>query len=180
MNQVRNTMMQVSSFDYDQKTLINTKAVMLMMQQVAVARAEMERINIENQRLKGMINQLNNSYHSLQMHLLALIQQHRNQRIEGEPAARQFMDLGQSRNTLEGDEELSERMENTIVESMEKKRSRDQTFPVNSDRKLDRNIQKHKFSSSSSGDGDRAEELLSIVRKARVSIRVRSDTAMVN
>ncbi|GLT83577.1 hypothetical protein SLE2022_018560 [Rubroshorea leprosula] len=151
----------------------------IMNQQVADARAEMERINIENQRLKGMINQLNNSYHSLQMHLHTLIPQHRNQRIEGGPVARQFMDLGQSRMTFEEGEELSERMESTIVESMEKKSSRDQTFPVNSDRKLDRNIQRQKFSSSS-GDGDRAEEFLSIVRKARVSVRVRSDTAVIS
>lgn len=43
--------------------------------QLAAMQAELSRMNEENQRLRGMLTQVNNSYHALQMHLVALMQQ---------------------------------------------------------------------------------------------------------
>ena len=37
--------------------------------------AELGRMNEENQRLRGMLTQVTNSYQALQMHLVALMQQ---------------------------------------------------------------------------------------------------------
>ncbi|XVF33967.1 hypothetical protein REPUB_Repub18cG0016600 [Reevesia pubescens] len=115
---------------------------------LADVRAELERINAENQRLRITLNQVNDNYYALQMHLVSLMQRQRNQRAEsseatemnspieekrrGEPiVARQFMDLGQaakaekdeiSERSSEGRfQELSGSPENTIVESMERR-----------------------------------------------------------
>jgi predicted nucleic acid-binding Zn-ribbon protein len=46
--------------------------------QLAAMQAELSRMNEENQRLRGMLTQVTNSYQALQMHLVALMQQ-RNQ-----------------------------------------------------------------------------------------------------
>jgi len=43
--------------------------------ELAAMQAELSRMNEENQRLRGMLTQVNNSYHALQMHLVALMQQ---------------------------------------------------------------------------------------------------------
>ncbi|KAK9151657.1 hypothetical protein Syun_009966 [Stephania yunnanensis] len=43
--------------------------------ELAVLQAELDRMNDENQRLKGMLTQVNNNYNALQMHIMALMQQ---------------------------------------------------------------------------------------------------------
>ncbi|CAN4078383.1 unnamed protein product [Withania somnifera] len=90
--------------------------------QLAQLQVELERMNSENQRLKGMLTQVSSSYSALQMHLVALIQQqHQQQQLisrtesthareavetksneekkhekEGTIVPRQFMELGPS------------------------------------------------------------------------------------
>ena len=46
-----------------------------LLQQLAAMQAELGRMNEENQRLRGMLTQVTNSYQALQMHLVALMQQ---------------------------------------------------------------------------------------------------------
>lgn len=46
---------------------------------MAQLQVELERMNAENQKLRGMLNQVNNNYSSLQMHLVSLMQQQRQQ-----------------------------------------------------------------------------------------------------
>ncbi|XP_043688488.1 probable WRKY transcription factor 31 [Telopea speciosissima] len=85
--------------------------------EMAALQAELDRMNEENQRLRGMLNQVSNNYNSLQMHLVTLMQQQQNRKPEttqehemldgkleekkhesgtggGFMVPRQFMDLG--------------------------------------------------------------------------------------
>lgn len=54
--------------------------------QLADIRAELDRINAENQRLKLTLNQVNSNYYALQMHLVSLTQRHRNRIAESSEA----------------------------------------------------------------------------------------------
>lgn len=42
---------------------------------MAQLQVELERMNAENQKLRGMLNQVTNNYSTLQMHLVTLMQQ---------------------------------------------------------------------------------------------------------
>ncbi|CAK9165509.1 unnamed protein product [Ilex paraguariensis] len=75
---------------------------------------ELNRMNSENQRLKAMLNQVNNKFYTLQMHIVTLMQQQKNPKAESTEetkmidgdleerrrrnvlVSRQFMDLGQA------------------------------------------------------------------------------------
>ncbi|XWS27814.1 hypothetical protein CRYUN_Cryun25bG0012300 [Craigia yunnanensis] len=196
--------------------------------QLADVRAELERLNEENQRLRVTLNQENSNYYALQMHLVSLMR-HRNRRAESLEAtemirpieekthgqaivARQFMDLGQSAKA-EKDElsesysegrfhELSGSPGNTIVESMERKQknstSRNETVPSDPSRKdlMDsgRNQREDtpegqlhpgwlsnkvpKFNTSR--DFEQAQETMAMIRKARVSVRARTEASMIS
>lgn len=61
--------------------------VKLFMVQLADVRAELERINEENQRLKVTLNQVNSNYYALQMHLVSLMQRQQNRRDESSEAS---------------------------------------------------------------------------------------------
>ncbi|XP_057977430.1 probable WRKY transcription factor 31 [Malania oleifera] len=67
---------------------------------LGVLRVELDRMKAENQRLKCMLNQINNKYYALQMQL-ALLQRQQNQKTQIPQTKqevvvpRQFMDLGQ-------------------------------------------------------------------------------------
>ena len=50
----------------------------LFMVQLADVRAELKRLNEENQRLRVTLNQVNSNYYALQMHLFSLMQRQRN------------------------------------------------------------------------------------------------------
>lgn len=47
--------------------------------QLEVVQAELGRMNVENQRLRVMITQVNSNYKSLQVHLVDLMQRQQNQ-----------------------------------------------------------------------------------------------------
>lgn len=80
--------------------------------ELAAMQAELGRMNEENQRLRGMLTQVTTSYQALQMHLVALMQQrpqmmqpptqpeppppHQDGKAEGAVVPRQFLDLGPS------------------------------------------------------------------------------------
>lgn len=50
--------------------------------QLAVLQAELGRMNVENQRLRGVIHQVNTNYQALQVHLVKL----KNQKIDQQTA----------------------------------------------------------------------------------------------
>uniref|UniRef100_A0A0D9UZ14 WRKY domain-containing protein n=1 Tax=Leersia perrieri TaxID=77586 RepID=A0A0D9UZ14_9ORYZ len=79
--------------------------------QLAAMQAELGRMNEENHRLRGMLAQVTSSYQALQMHLVALMQQrpqmmpptqpqpppaHQDGKADGAVVPRQFLDLGPS------------------------------------------------------------------------------------
>lgn len=78
--------------------------------QLVVKKAELERMKVENQRLKEMLNQVTTNYNALQMHLMTLMQAPKaeNGRVDekvvegknngGLIVPRQFMDLGLAAN----------------------------------------------------------------------------------
>ncbi|KAK2639770.1 hypothetical protein Ddye_027565 [Dipteronia dyeriana] len=104
---------------------------------LAVLQADFEKTSVENQRLKGMLNQMNSNYHALQMHLFTYMQRQnttrpgnddhtQNHEMISNGKARQFMDLGQA--AAEKDEVVSIQSASSdetrstdfsIVESME-------------------------------------------------------------
>lgn len=51
--------------------------------QLAVVQAELNRMNAENQRLRDLLNQVNNNYHVLHMHLKTLTQGQKYQKDGG-------------------------------------------------------------------------------------------------
>ena len=82
--------------------------------QLVVNKAELERMKVENQRLKEMLNQVTTNYNALQMHLMTLLQAPKAENTEengrvdekvvegknngGLIVPRQFMDLGLAAN----------------------------------------------------------------------------------
>ncbi|KAK8706020.1 hypothetical protein V6N13_049602 [Hibiscus sabdariffa] len=187
-----------------EKSSQNLKEKQRVINQVADVRAELERINAENQRLKLALNQVNNNYYALQMHLVSLMQRHRNRVAESSEAnktemdrpmedkthgggivARQFMDLGEAAK-VEKDEipeslsedrspELSGSPRNTIVESMERREKNSTSVPhppgwlPNKAPKL-----------NTSMDNEQAQQTMAMIRKARVSVRARSEASMIS
>lgn len=171
-----------------------------MIDQRAVLQAELERVNTENQRLKDTLNQVTSNYQSLQMQFTTLIQTQKaadagdsTDEKAGDQETirhgggganngnklvpRQFMDLGLATNadidepSMSSSEGRSDRSPGTTGEVASSKRhSPDQGSNLGSNKAS-------KFISSSSGkDVDQTEATM---RKARVSVRARSEAPMV-
>ncbi|GMJ10302.1 hypothetical protein like AT1G62300 [Hibiscus trionum] len=192
-----NTSSEKSSQNLKEKQRVN---------QLADVRAELERINAENQRLKLTLNQVNNNYYALQMHLVSLMQRQRNLVAESSEAnntemdrpmedkthgggivARQFMDLGEATKAEISESssedrapELSGSTGNTIVESMERSEKNSNTnipeglphppgWLPNKAPKL-----------NTSMDNEQAQQTMAMIRKARVSVRARSEASMIS
>ncbi|KAK4491930.1 hypothetical protein RD792_002712 [Penstemon davidsonii] len=173
--------------------------------ELALLQIELERMNVENQRLRGMLTQVNNNYTALQMHLATLMQQQ--QQHNSRPAdstqqheiverkseekkqgngvpivPRQFMDLApgvEQTNSSSEERTISEspnnnNNNNNMMELSRNKRKigREETpesegwAPNNKAPKL-----------SPSKPIDQSNE--SAMRKARVSVRARSEAPMI-
>ncbi|XP_031284552.1 probable WRKY transcription factor 31 [Pistacia vera] len=183
--------------------------------QMAVLRADLNKMNVENQRLKSLLNQANNDYRALQMHLYTFMQRQHLlkagnlqspemvKRNEGVTVAKQFMDLGQaekdnhelvqssSENTRSQEFPISP--ENIIVESMKTPKINNNSNEIVALDRLDNREESSerahtsgwisnkvpKFNSSR--DVEHASETMtSMIRKARVSVRARSEAAMIS
>ncbi|KAG9447604.1 hypothetical protein H6P81_013732 [Aristolochia fimbriata] len=95
--------------------------------ELAALQAELDRMNEENQRLRGMLSQVSNNYNALQMHFVSVMQQQNHKTTDnsqpqeiieekmeekkhdlggggGLMVPRQFMDLGPAATTVETDE----------------------------------------------------------------------------
>ncbi|KAL6554121.1 hypothetical protein OROMI_019794 [Orobanche minor] len=165
--------------------------------EIAFLQVEMERINSENRRLREMLNQVTNNqwsapannYNGLQMHVLTLMQQqqqqqqqqqadqqrleategHKNSHDNGLLVPRQFMDLGFAANSEEVSMSPSEGRAGKLSPTSPDKdvEERDEQCPESK-------VAKHSHCSRSV---DQATE--ATMRKARVSVRARSDAPMI-
>ncbi|XAR65671.1 hypothetical protein NMG60_11009855 [Bertholletia excelsa] len=168
--------------------------------EMANLQAELERMNAENQRLKGMLSHVSNNYNALQLHLVTLMQQQQNSRaetsqehqiVEGrteEKKPRQFLELG----PVETNPSNSSSEERTISGSPPS--NRNEMVRIDQDEGNDQDSKAiareespesegwvsnklQKINSSSKG-ADQAPE--TTMRKARVSVRARSEAPMIS
>ncbi|KAK3017402.1 hypothetical protein RJ639_006696 [Escallonia herrerae] len=171
-----------------------------------VLRAEIDRMNTENHRLSSMLNQVHNKYCALQMHIFTLVQQQGNSEDETKNTKKnerllvpkQFMDLGQA--TITDDDEplpLSEGRSRDCPGSLQnveevstdyelqkeaKNDVRGDSIRILREDSLDGTFQElignkvPKFHSAR--DFDQAAE--ATMRKARVSVRARSEASMIS
>nr|KYP43800.1 WRKY transcription factor 6 [Cajanus cajan] len=163
--------------------------------EMVLLQAELERMKVENHRLRNMLDQVNNNYNALQMHVVSLMQEQKGEEEDeehqqkqvfdgkleeekqigngGALVPRQFMDLGLATNAdtakngsasdegpvFEDKKELSRGIEREDSPS-------DQGVPANN------NVPKF----SPPRNADQAEATM---RKARVSVRARSEAPMI-
>ncbi|XP_022870055.1 WRKY transcription factor 6-like [Olea europaea var. sylvestris] len=159
--------------------------------ELAELQVELERMNAENHKLKGMLTQVTNNYSTLQMHLATLMQQPKNSKTEssqenqtverksedkksengGSIVPRQFLEL------VQGDQELSHSSseERTISESPahKKKKFGREESPASEDWAPNKASKLNPFKSV-----DQSTE--ATMRKARVSVRARSEAPMIS
>ncbi|KAL5990107.1 hypothetical protein ACLOJK_011004 [Asimina triloba] len=190
--------------------------------ELAVLQAELDRMNEENQRLKGMLSQVSNNYNALQMHLVAMMQQ-RNQKTEtasshdqdmdekmmekkpdsgggGSIVPRQFMDLGPAATTETDEpsqtssEERSHEQSGSPMEVVSKQlhapgtTSASQIVAFDPENRDDRregspahDSAPNKLPNMPPAKNSNAEQSTeATMRKARVSVRARSDAPMIS
>ncbi|KAF8009129.1 hypothetical protein BT93_J0193 [Corymbia citriodora subsp. variegata] len=194
------------------KSLVNEEAApgnehrCLNLSELAVLKAELDKMHMENQRLKSMIYQVNCNCNALQVHLLSLTQGHG----PNPPAKNADFEkvIGRTLDECEkftGKDENSQSLsrdkprdalgspQNNIVESMEyfkmpRESSANEVAPVHDPNKsvsIDHRPRRdgapwsptkvQKLSSSN----DEAAETMAMIKKARVSVRARSEASMI-
>ncbi|RDX72649.1 WRKY transcription factor 6, partial [Mucuna pruriens] len=158
--------------------------------QLAQLQEDLRRMNAENQKLKEMLSHVSSNYANLQMHVVTLLQQQQNQRTEsteqevvqakgeeknhgvgGGTVPRQFLDLGPS-GTTEIDDQVSN--------SSSGERTRSSTPPNNKNDHKDKketDPDHEKLNPSNNADPSTPEATM---RKARVSVRARSEAPMIS
>ncbi|VVA17585.1 PREDICTED: probable WRKY mRNAion factor [Prunus dulcis] len=189
--------------------------------ELAVLQAELERMNAENQRLRGMLNQVTTNYNALQVHLLTLMQSQKaeqnssaaeghgvfdgNNKVvveekklinsNGSPVVvpRQFMDLGLAANNADTDEpsqssseEKSRERSGSLGENVKVAGHSDDQEKKEFGRGIGREESPDQPSQSwgpnkvprlnSPKEVDQTEATM---RKARVSVRARSEAPMI-
>ncbi|KAF3443592.1 hypothetical protein FNV43_RR13280 [Rhamnella rubrinervis] len=167
--------------------------------ELAVLHAELERMNSENQRLKDMLNQVTSNYNTLQMHLMSLMQnQSKADNSEGHGVfegkieekkssdnggggvvvPRQFMDLGLAANGDTDEPSLSsseERRSGSAGNNAKNGHGAREEGPDQSNSQGWGSNKVPRFNSSKEADQTEAT-----MRKARVSVRARSEAPMIN
>lgn len=145
--------------------------------ELAQLQEDLRRMNAENQKLKEMLSHVSSNYANLQTHVAALLQQQRmeqevvkvkdEEKNHGGNVPRQFLDLGPS-GTTEVDDQVSN--------SSSGERTRSSTPPNNKDKK-ETDPDTEKLNSSNTTDPSTPEATM---RKARVSVRARSEAPMIS
>ncbi|XP_016458928.1 WRKY transcription factor 6-like isoform X4 [Nicotiana tabacum] len=174
---------------------------------LAQLQVELERMNTENQRLKGMLTQVTNSYSALQMHLVTLMQQQqqlisrtesphnhevvevkseeKNQEKDGDIVPRQFMELGPSSAKADPVDEPSQ------SHSTSEERTHSGSPRNNMEMSRDKAIGREESPESESWVPNKVPKLMNsskpveqtteaTMRKARVSVRARSEAPMIS
>ncbi|KAH7838785.1 hypothetical protein Vadar_031170 [Vaccinium darrowii] len=183
--------------------------------ELGVLQSELERMNVENQRLKGMLSQVSNNYSALQIHLMTLMQQQQQQQqqqssraettqqheiVEGIPeekiqegsvVPRQFMELGPA----ETDEPSNTTSSEERTHSGSLHNPKNEMLPFDhqdskakgiggreespeSEGWVPSKVPKLSNGSSKSGNIDQVATEATM-RKARVSVRARSEAPMI-
>ncbi|EOA34965.1 hypothetical protein CARUB_v10020051mg [Capsella rubella] len=154
---------------------------------------ELKRMTMDNQKLRELLTQVSNSYTSLQMHLVSLMQQQQEQqqsnnkvieaaeKPEETIVPRQFIDLGPMRaagdagevSNSSSDEKTRSGGSSPANEVRDRKRlAREETPETESNK-----VQKVNITNQSTFDQSAAEATM---RKARVSVRARSEAPMIS
>ncbi|XP_059297204.1 WRKY transcription factor 6-like [Lycium ferocissimum] len=163
--------------------------------ELAQLQVELGRMNVENQRLRGMLTQVSNNYAALQMHLAALMQQQNSrtentqdhkiveakseEKMQEKIVPRQFLELGPSGDELSHNSHSSSE-ERTVSESSRKnvqvtrhKGTIGREESPESESWVPSTVPKL----NSSIPVDQATD--ATMRKARVSVRARSEAPMI-
>ncbi|KAK7359802.1 hypothetical protein VNO77_01767 [Canavalia gladiata] len=176
--------------------------------ELAQLQVELQRMNAENKKLKEMLSHVSGNYTALQMHLMALMQQNQrsetteNEVVEGKTeeksngigggkVPRQFLDIGPS-GTAEVDDQVSDSSSDERTRSSTPQNNNTEVGTRNNNNKNElgreespdsesqgwapNKVQKLNHSSSSM-DPSTTE---STMRKARVSVRARSEAPMIS
>ncbi|KAK7305159.1 hypothetical protein VNO77_43059 [Canavalia gladiata] len=179
--------------------------------------AELHHINAENQRLRELVDQVNNNYNALQEHLMKLKQKQHKNEIKGAieekgkkdgMIPRPFLDIGIAIKEEPSEQDSKGKLQEnkSMVDLIE---SKTQKFCTNKDVELDpiskldsskddtTKSRKNQLENptnkaflgwpsnevtrlSSFRDVDQTSETMSMVKKARVSVRARSDSSMIS
>ncbi|KAF2284922.1 hypothetical protein GH714_032562 [Hevea brasiliensis] len=159
--------------------------------ELAVLQAELERMKVENLRLRDMLNQVTSNYNSLQMHLVTIMQDQKpresnqehvqdglDRKLEdnkkhsgnGVVVPRQFMDLGPATAATIGGGGDTDELSLSSSEGRSRDRSRS---PGNNEENRNNNEDGMVF------DQDKKRNIEATIRKARVSVRARSEAPMI-
>ncbi|XP_058220308.1 probable WRKY transcription factor 31 [Rhododendron vialii] len=144
--------------------------------ELGVLQAELERMNAENQRLREMLNQITINYNALQVHLINLTQHHdqKNNALDDKVTGpRQFMDLGLA---------AAASAAQTDETSSEGRRGARSRSPVNCDDGRDESPDNGSDQGGPSKDPKLIDSAAAeaTMRKARVSVRARSEAPMIS
>uniref|UniRef100_M4EL24 WRKY domain-containing protein n=1 Tax=Brassica campestris TaxID=3711 RepID=M4EL24_BRACM len=168
-------------------------------------REELKKSNEENQRLKEMLSQTTNNFNSLQMQLVAVMRQeedhHHLARIESkdkdtnrheapEMVPRQFIDLGLPSAEVSSDERIKVRSRSppSLLEDSSSRQRAKRVLEIEESPENESNgwgnpskVSKHN-ASSSNGNGNAIDQSAAdaTMRKARVSVRARSEAPMLS
>ncbi|KAL1560071.1 DNA binding domain [Salvia divinorum] len=162
------------------------------MNEVAQLQVELERMNGENQRLRGMLTQVRSNYASMQMHLVTLMQQQNSRadstqqqeipdRKSGEErkengGARQFLELGpEQSNSLSEERTVSGSPQNNLEVTRNKKTGREESPESES---WAPGSKAPRLNPTNTNTNQQSVE--ATMRKARVSVRARSEAPMIS
>nr|CAD1842515.1 unnamed protein product [Ananas comosus var. bracteatus] len=166
--------------------------------ELAAMQAELGRMNEENQKLRGMLNQVTSNYNALQMHLFTLLQQ-RNQKNVGNQSSheavdekmesgamvpRQFMDLGPAVADHATDEASNSSTEGGSLDRSTSPTTNKEVAAIDNERAAREDSpddgwipNKNPKMAPPKGPEQQAQE--ATMRKARVSVRARSEAPMI-
>ncbi|KAL7212231.1 hypothetical protein ACSBR2_014997 [Camellia fascicularis] len=175
--------------------------------ELGLLQVELEQMNAENQRLRGMLSQVSNNYSTLQMQLMTLMQHQQQQsstmiveedkkhhEAGGPVVPRQFMDLGPNAAAETDEPSRSSSEERTPSGTGSPPNHKNETvlFDQNKSNYRDgKAIRREESPESESGVSNKVPKLMNTtnnsveqaseatMRKARVSVRARSEAPMI-
>ncbi|KAI7725418.1 hypothetical protein M8C21_020239 [Ambrosia artemisiifolia] len=139
-----------------------------------ILQLELEKMNTENQRLRGMLSQVTNNYTALQIHVANEIQKQQNQKVDHDPeiVAKQLIELRPNSHDSSSDERTqSGSIKNGDHKAAAKRNGRENT--PDSDAWVSNKVPKLNGSKIVEQPNE------STMRKARVSVRARSEAPMI-
>ncbi|KAG6392352.1 hypothetical protein SASPL_146569 [Salvia splendens] len=148
--------------------------------ELAQLQAELERMNVENQRLRGMLSQVSSNHASLKMHLMTMMQQKastQEQEITEERkanggGARQFLELvPEQSNSVSEERTVSGSPQNNLDATRSKRTGREESPETESWALGAKRLNPTNANQQS---------IEATMRKARVSVRARSEAPMIS